>query len=129
MDQELVASEVAYPSEEVLARGQSFLNLSTETTQLMDSLWLNVKTNDNNSALIYGAIGLIVIAAILAFSLSAARRSLKKDVRFIKNKLSSISPLCGDTSCKLRLHDREKSLVCFNKRLPSVWQSINFFSA
>jgi hypothetical protein len=35
----------------------------------MDSLWLNVKTNDNNSALIYRRHRLIFIAAILSIFL------------------------------------------------------------
>lgn len=78
MDPELVASEVAYPPAEVLARGQSFLNLSNETTQLMDSLWLNVKTSGSNSALIYGAVGVVVIAAILVVVFVSRKKKLEK---------------------------------------------------
>lgn len=78
MDPELVASEVAYPPAEVLKRGQSFLNLSNETTQLMDSLWLNVKTSGSNSALIYGAVGVVVIAAILVVVFVSRKKKLEK---------------------------------------------------
>ncbi len=78
MDPELVASEVAYPPAEVLARGQSFLNLSNETTQLMDSLWLNVKTSGSNSALIYGAVGVVVIAAILVIVFVSRKKKMEK---------------------------------------------------
>lgn len=78
MDPELVASEVAYPPAEVLARGQSFLNLSNETTQLMDSLWLNVKTSGSNSALIYGAVGVVVIAAILVVVFVSRKKKMEK---------------------------------------------------
>lgn len=78
MDPELVASEVAYPPAEVLKRGQSFLNLSNETTQLMDSLWLNVKTSGSNSALIYGAVGVVVIAAILVIVFVSRKKKMEK---------------------------------------------------
>ena len=44
MDEEMSASEIAYPPEAVLSRGESFLFLDAETTHLMDSLWLEVKT-------------------------------------------------------------------------------------
>ncbi len=44
MDPEVAGSEVAYPSEEVLANAESFLMLSPEATQKMDELWLDVKT-------------------------------------------------------------------------------------
>lgn len=44
MDESVTASEIAYPSEEILALGQVFSHLSVETNQLMDSLWLGVKT-------------------------------------------------------------------------------------
>ncbi len=45
MDEEIANSEIAYPTEETLAKGESFLYLDTESTQLMDSLWLEVKTS------------------------------------------------------------------------------------
>ena len=44
MDPDVVASEIAYPTEETLANGRAFINLSAETSQLTDSLWLQVKT-------------------------------------------------------------------------------------
>ena len=44
MDPELAANPIAYPSDEILAKGESFSALPTETSQLMDSLWLSVKT-------------------------------------------------------------------------------------
>lgn len=45
MDPEMASSEIAYPSEEVLAKGTSFLFLPAETNQRMEELWLQVKTN------------------------------------------------------------------------------------
>ncbi len=44
LDPDTAASDIAYPDDETLARGQAFINLSQETSQLMDSLWLSVKT-------------------------------------------------------------------------------------
>lgn len=44
MDPETAASDIAYPSEETLSRGEAFLYLDQKTTHLMDSLWLEVKT-------------------------------------------------------------------------------------
>jgi spermidine/putrescine transport system substrate-binding protein len=44
MDPDTASSEIAYPDKETLARGSSFINLSSQTSQEMDSLWLQVKT-------------------------------------------------------------------------------------
>lgn len=44
MDPDVAASEIAYPTEETLSNGRAFINLSVETSQLTDSLWLQVKT-------------------------------------------------------------------------------------
>lgn len=43
MDPEMVASEIAYPSEEVLAAGSSFAYLPEETSRLMESLFMEVR--------------------------------------------------------------------------------------
>ena len=44
MDPEMSASEIAYPSAEVLSHGEVFQYLDADTTHLMDALWLEVKT-------------------------------------------------------------------------------------
>ena len=48
MEPETLSSEIAYPSEEVLSRGEAFQYLDTASTQLMDSLWLEVKTHSGH---------------------------------------------------------------------------------
>lgn len=48
MDPETAASEIAYPPEEILSRGEVFQYLDAESTQLMDSLWLEVKTHSTH---------------------------------------------------------------------------------
>lgn len=45
MDPEMLDSDVAYPSAETLSRSENFLFLEPEVSQLMDSLWLEVKTD------------------------------------------------------------------------------------
>jgi spermidine/putrescine transport system substrate-binding protein len=78
MDAELVSNEVAYPSAETLAGGRTFLNLSDETLQKMESLWLNVKTTGSNSGLIYAAIGIAVIAIVLIIVFIRRKKKLAK---------------------------------------------------
>ena len=70
MDPESVANEVAYPDEETLARGEYYLYLDTETTQLMDSLWLEVKTEGGVD---YGPIVGISLTALLVGGFLTAR--------------------------------------------------------
>ena len=45
MDPDMVNSEIAYPPQEVLVKGTTFLFLPQETNQRMEELWLQVKTN------------------------------------------------------------------------------------
>ena len=79
MDPEAVANPIAYPDEETLARGKAFLNLPQETSQLMDSLWLKVKTSGSSKTLLIGIIGLVVVIAVCAFFI--IRRNKKKAKR------------------------------------------------
>ena len=53
---------LAYPPEEITSRGQAFAHLGTETTHLMDSLWLEVKTEGEVD---YGPIVGICVTAVL----------------------------------------------------------------
>ena len=64
MDQELAQDPVAYPSDETLARGESFSALPTETSQLMDSLWLQVKTSGSDVTAYLIAAAVLVAAAV-----------------------------------------------------------------
>ncbi len=79
MDPEAVANPVAYPDEATLARGYAFLNLPAETSQLMDSLWLKVKTSGGSKALIIGIVGLVIVVAVCAFLV--IRKNKKKAKR------------------------------------------------
>ncbi|HIR51730.1 MAG TPA: extracellular solute-binding protein [Candidatus Avoscillospira avicola] len=75
MDPELAENPVAYPSDEILAQGESFNNLPTETSQLMDSLWLQVKTSGSGiTAYLIAAAVLVAAAAALTVGLKLRRR-------------------------------------------------------
>ncbi len=77
MDPELTESDIAYPDAEVLATGKSFLSLPAETTKLMDSLWLGVKTEGGTDWTPIIGISVFVLAVAAFFiprRLSAARK-------------------------------------------------------
>jgi spermidine/putrescine transport system substrate-binding protein len=79
MDPETAASPIAYPSEETLARSSSFKHLSGDTTQLMESLWLDVKTDNaslGSNPLLY--VGIAVVAALIALVVILNNNKKKK---------------------------------------------------
>ncbi len=80
MDPEMVENPIAYPDEATLARGHAFLNLPQETSQKMDSLWLQVKTGGTGSSntLLYGLIGVAVVVILLVVLLISRKNKLKK---------------------------------------------------
>ena len=80
MDPEMAENEVTYPPQEVLAKSESFNALPTETSQLMDSLWLSVKTSGNETTtyLIGGAILLAAALFLTVFVKLRRRRRLAR---------------------------------------------------
>lgn len=85
MDPEVTESEVAYPDAETLARGQSFLPLSDEVTQMMDSLWLEVKTDGNITGyLIAGAAAAAVVGGL--YLIFVLRRRKRMAVRLARKR-------------------------------------------
>ncbi len=76
MDPEVTESEIAYPSEEILAAGSSFSYLETDINQLMDQLWLTVKTEGGVSPfVIIAVVGIIAAAAIFVQVRKRMRRA------------------------------------------------------
>ena len=76
MDPEVTESDVAYPSEEILAGGSNFSYLETDTNQLMDQLWLTVKTEGGVSPfVVIAVIGIIAAAAIFVQVRKRMRRA------------------------------------------------------
>ncbi len=82
MDPSVAESEIAYPTEEILARSESFMYLPLETSQLMDSLWLQVKTggNSGDNAMTVVTLGLFALL-ILIPSISSIRKQHRKKKR------------------------------------------------
>ena len=78
MDPEIAESEIAYPSAEVLSRTENFLYLPAETNQLMDSLWLEVKTgSSSNTMLIIAAVAVVVVVAAVLIILTLRKKKKK----------------------------------------------------
>ena len=79
----MATSEIAYPSDEILARGTSFAALPNETIQSMDKLWIDVKASANssggNSWILYAGIGVVIVAVIVIFALRKRRRNSMYD--------------------------------------------------
>ena len=78
MDEEAIANPVAYPDSETLARGEAFLSLDAQTNQLMDKLWLSVKTSGGANYLLYGGIAVAVIVIVLVIVLVSRKKKLAK---------------------------------------------------
>ena len=78
MDPDTAQSEIAYPPAETLSRSEAFLYLPAETNQLMDSLWLEVKTDGGMDSTLQLAIAGGVAGALL---LLLAIHSLRKKRR------------------------------------------------
>lgn len=90
MDPEVTSSEIAYPSGETLARGESFSALSQETSQLMDSLWLSVKTSGNDTTFYLISAAILVAAAVFVTTFFKLRRRKKLAMRGISRRNPSV---------------------------------------
>ncbi len=86
LDEEIVNDPVAYPDDETLARSESFAELSIEATQLMNDLWLSVKTSNSNTTLYLVLTIAAVVAVILFFTIQNAARRRRKARRCRKWK-------------------------------------------
>lgn len=78
MDPEMAESDIAYPSAETLSRSESFLFLPQETTQLMDSLWLMVKTGGSSDTGMIIATGVLAAALVIFLTVSSVRKKRRK---------------------------------------------------
>lgn len=73
LDPDLAASEVAYPSEDVLARGVTFENLPTDTIQTMNDKFNSVKASSSGWSL-YIIIAVVVLLAVCGTVLVIRRK-------------------------------------------------------
>ncbi len=74
MDQEMVASPVHYPDEEILARTQVFVNLPEDTGKLIDRLWAEAKMGGPGESAVLVAIILGFLAVYIAIIVGKRRR-------------------------------------------------------
>jgi len=81
MDPETAESPIAYPDTATLANSTSFVFLSAETNQLMDDLWLSVKTDGAPSTLLY-----VIIIAVVVVAAAVVLLLLKKKKRKYRRK-------------------------------------------
>lgn len=87
MDPEIAESEIAYPSQEILARGESFSALPTEVSQLMDSLWLTVKTTGSDTSSYLIAAGILVGLTVFVTVFTGVRRKRRLARRGISRRM------------------------------------------
>ena len=81
MDESMAGSEIAYPSEEILARSEIFLYLPAETNQKMDALWLEVKTGgENTTAMLVTFLAVVaaVLVILVGYSIWKKRRKRRR---------------------------------------------------
>ena len=74
MDPETAGSEIAYPSADVLAKGTAFMYQAQETSQYVDSLWLDVKTQGSNNTVAIVCIAVVAVAVAAYFIIHNARK-------------------------------------------------------
>jgi spermidine/putrescine transport system substrate-binding protein len=76
MSEEVAQSEIAYPSEEVLARGQTFENLPSDTVQQMNDLFNDVKASGSGwSYIVFIGIGVVLIGLVVFLVIRKKRRN------------------------------------------------------
>ncbi len=64
MDEELAASEIAFPGEEVLANTERYINLSNEAKQLMDELWITIVRSNELTLSFWITVAVICVASL-----------------------------------------------------------------
>ena len=89
MDPSVSESDIAYPSEEKLQGGESFNALPIETNQIMDSLWLSVKTSGSDMTAYLIAGGALVFVAIALTVTLKLRRKKRLAMRGISRRMTS----------------------------------------
>ena len=81
IDPEMAESEIAYPSDEVLAKTERYKNLDADANQLMDDLWISgVRTNELTPGF-WVAVGIICIAVIALVIRNTYIRKKRLDAR------------------------------------------------
>src|SRR5699024_11060191 len=80
MDPEMVASEIHYPSDDVLEKAQVFVNMPEETNQLVDQLWAEVKMGGPGESATLVAIILGFLAVYVAIVIYKRRKRRRESL-------------------------------------------------
>ena len=83
MDEEIISNPVAYPSDEILARGESFRNLSDATNKLLDDLWIEVRIGTLTAGF-WVAVACIAVGITALCLFSMWRKKKHMDARKMK---------------------------------------------
>lgn len=68
LDEDLVNSEIAYPSQDILDKTERYINLSGDTNQLMDDLWVStVRTNSLSASFWIAVVVICVVVLVIVF--------------------------------------------------------------
>lgn len=86
MDPDTAQSPIAYPDAETLSGGVAFMNLSQESLQLMDSLWLEVKTQGSVDTYAIVCMAAIVVLTAAYFAIHSVRKKKRLQNRCKKWK-------------------------------------------
>lgn len=78
MDPAAVSNVISYPSEDTLARSESFSSLSQKATQEMNDLWLSAKASGSNTTQYLILAAVAVAAVVIILILLSVRRKRKK---------------------------------------------------
>lgn len=74
LDPEVLENEIFYPSEEVIANTEVFVNLSDDTSVLMDQLWVEVKMGEAGDSVVLILIILAFLATYIAIVIMKKRK-------------------------------------------------------
>ena len=80
MNPELATSEYAYPSEDIIARTEKFVNLSDETNKLLDDLWISISVG-GLSVGFWIAVAAVVVAIIIVCIVVMNRKKKRENIR------------------------------------------------
>ena len=77
LDEDMQQNEIAYPSQEVLSNTEAFVFLPAETSTLMDKLWTEVLSNDENYSK-WTIPAFLLVGILFSIGINVRRMLLKK---------------------------------------------------
>ena len=77
LDEDMQQNEIAYPRQEVLSNTEAFVFLPAETSTLMDKLWTEVLSNDENYSK-WTIPAFLLVGILFSIGINVRRMLLKK---------------------------------------------------